>query len=1347
MFEDYQICPYTGLRSFTEEESIYFKGQDEHIQQATVLLEKNKFLMLTGASGDGKSSLVFAGIIPYAKSGFLKSKYSNWSVVSFRPERSPLNNLSQSLAEQFDIPNVKTVESELSHGFSALADLYKSSKRYLDENSNEWTDADDTKKASIKRDATNLIILVDQFEEFFTNPENYHRGVPSVESGLTINLLLETARIALEEHLPIYVIFTMRSDYIGQCAAFRGLPEYIGFSQFFVPRMNRKQLQEVIEEPATLSGNTISRRLTERLIEDITDGTDQLPMLQHALNQIWKMADSSKEEMDLIHYAMVGGITSGDLPDDDEARFVKWFDELPEKIKICYDESSLQNVLNTHANKLNNHAADYVNQHENIMVSEEDTKLIIQNTFKCLTKINEGRAVRNRMTLEEITKIINKSHIDSKTVNLVLNVFRDSSNTLLKPFIGDNEEDWNIDDSTVLDITHESLIRNWTRLDEWAKTEIDDYTVFLDFQQQLQRWVENERSGDFLLSIGPLTYFEDWFKKKQPNKYWIARYASEVESEESKLEASGKVLNEAKAFIKASARSHFVTRTVMRYGPKRIAVVISLIAILILSSFTLKTYLDRTDASMRTFLMKKMGEYTNDPTIARLNITAANIEQLRLQDATPDEIANQIISYKDKVDIIDNTVSWILINSAGVTSPENIRLLAISDSILNVELSQDASLRDFDFLLKESNDMMAILNLLNYYSPGEEITKLLKSNNYRTANLVKFIVENNAENFGETSQLNTAIEHVLNSNMLTKVEILSLLEKLSPFEIEYENSSWLKENYKKAKLYEIGQGNQGSEGINFTGLYQQVAYLYAAVGNIKMALQATDTLLNYNGDYPNKSYFANGNNALNIADYFNRYGYITEYYQYIAAYCKKDKVNEIRFYELLMARSKVNAFTSQKLATEGVGFFNRFYNSNLDFVDQTDISIMASNLRTTISESKLDQNEKHFLMALSFKNEGLSLAFLQKNDSLSRQSAHIKSLFDRSFDYFNSLPLDYLKVTIPSVGSVTSNLASITRKNLFLYPDKMYTFLPFQSFFGFRYSSPAFVEYIINNKLIEKHYRNNLELIDEWFTEYTANYTVVGFLDVLELTNEFNSQLLESVKTFNKDEKSNLSLLYLILGNHASDDDNLEAAIAYYKNVDLEQLVSKFQFFGFFNQSVMLRISQAIRDLYRNGQIEIVNKYIQGFNNPINRSSLYAMAAKEAIIKHGKYPYVDQLIDSAYAEMNLVKNTDSQPNKNLIAAALAFRNEGNDIEEAIKVIKNERRKAEGIWWISRGLAFNNDLYRSYDLIPDNLSDDDVCGYLYEVYHDYKRDNRPKSALWVKWEYISDNADTRIRYIR
>src|SRR5882672_9045547 len=133
MSEDYKICPYTGLRPFSEDESLYFKGRDEHIEQATRQLEKNKFLILTGASGDGKSSLVYAGIVPNARAGFLKSSFSNWAIADFRPERSPFQNLCKSIANQLGIAQVETVKAELGHGFSALVDLYKASSLYYNE--------------------------------------------------------------------------------------------------------------------------------------------------------------------------------------------------------------------------------------------------------------------------------------------------------------------------------------------------------------------------------------------------------------------------------------------------------------------------------------------------------------------------------------------------------------------------------------------------------------------------------------------------------------------------------------------------------------------------------------------------------------------------------------------------------------------------------------------------------------------------------------------------------------------------------------------------------------------------------------------------------------------------------------------------------------------------------------------------------------------------------------------------------------------------------------------------------------------------------------------------------------
>src|SRR5688572_30198079 len=146
------VCPYTGLRSFTEDESLYFKGRDTQVDQVIRLLEQNKFLMVTGASGEGKSSLIYGGLIPNARAGFFKAQYTNWVVADFRPERSPVTNLTKALADKFELQPA-TIETELRRGFSSLVDLYTNSEYYTDEQDERWNALSESEKKGKKRKA------------------------------------------------------------------------------------------------------------------------------------------------------------------------------------------------------------------------------------------------------------------------------------------------------------------------------------------------------------------------------------------------------------------------------------------------------------------------------------------------------------------------------------------------------------------------------------------------------------------------------------------------------------------------------------------------------------------------------------------------------------------------------------------------------------------------------------------------------------------------------------------------------------------------------------------------------------------------------------------------------------------------------------------------------------------------------------------------------------------------------------------------------------------------------------------------------------------------------------------
>ncbi len=593
-----KVNPYPGLRPFTEKESIFFKGRDLHIRQIIKQLEKNRIVVITGASGDGKSSLVYAGVIPNARAGFFRAEYNNWLICDFRPERTPLDNLSKTISANFNLPQDK-IKEELQLGFSSLIKIYKNSPYFIDKKSDNWKNANPQEQRKLKSKGANLFILADQFEEFFTNPENYAGGIPSENAYITVNLLLETAGLAINENLPVFIVFTMRSDFISQSVSFKGLPEYIGYSQFFVPRLQRNELQQVIEEPARLAGGSISKRLTESLINELRDGFDQLPIIQYSLSQLWKVASNGDDEMDLVHLVKLAGLPTKYLSNEDKTKFNKWITEQEAFKQKYYQNTGLTNVLNTHANILYETAHFYYQElvsWADSTISEEDSHIIIKTAFQSLTKIDAGRAVRNRVTLKEITNIINRDDISYETVCGVINIFRLPGNNFIRPYIDkDDIETQYLQADTILDITHEALIRNWEILSYWETEEKENYNDFQDFKIQLERWKSHDKSGEFLLPLGTLVHFENWYNKYRPNRYWIAKYDNSLLDKEIKIEKAELLEEEIKEYLYKSR--HSITKAEKAKRKRRMVLsIISLIIIMILGGFSYWATQERKNA-------------------------------------------------------------------------------------------------------------------------------------------------------------------------------------------------------------------------------------------------------------------------------------------------------------------------------------------------------------------------------------------------------------------------------------------------------------------------------------------------------------------------------------------------------------------------------------------------------------------------------------------------------------------------------------------------------------------------------------------------------------------------------
>jgi hypothetical protein len=127
-----------------------------------------------------------------------------------------------------------------------------------------------------------VLLFVDQFEELFQFADFWSKSKLDLvsaaerrdEATMFVRALLTAMKSPL---LPIHIIVSMRSEFLGRCAGFHELPEAISWSPFLVPGMTRDQREDVIRKPVQLAGGQIDARLVQRALNDTNDDPDQLP--------------------------------------------------------------------------------------------------------------------------------------------------------------------------------------------------------------------------------------------------------------------------------------------------------------------------------------------------------------------------------------------------------------------------------------------------------------------------------------------------------------------------------------------------------------------------------------------------------------------------------------------------------------------------------------------------------------------------------------------------------------------------------------------------------------------------------------------------------------------------------------------------------------------------------------------------------------------------------------------------------------------------------------------------------------------------------------------------------------
>jgi WD domain, G-beta repeat len=472
--------PYPGLRSFRRDETHIFFGREDVTNRMVARLAAHRFLTVTGASGCGKSSLVHTGLLDALDRGLLATAGSDWRIAEFRPGRAPLAALAAALTEiggsTAEHENLR-VEATLARGPLGVV---------------EWLEG------TALSTRTNLLLLVDQFEEIF----RFRRGTTGNDIDAFVALLLASAEQARR---PIYVVLTMRSDFLGECAQFNGLAEAINDGQFLTPRLKREQCQSAIERPATVFGGRVEPLLVTRLLNDMGTGSDQLPLIQHALMRLWRMAAARLEGgpplLRLEDYEKIGGIggNAGAVPPAGTAGTA---DAAGAAADALADGSRLNSALSAHADEI-------------LAELSAPQQRLTAILFRALTESEGagGRDVRHPLTLAEAAAV---AGVPVAELLPVVEAFRAPGRNLLTP-----PGSVPLRPDTVIDITHESLIRQWGRLRNWVQEEYRAAETY--------RYIETnaklrKKGHAALLSMPFLGVALAWRKAQAPNAAWASRY-------------------------------------------------------------------------------------------------------------------------------------------------------------------------------------------------------------------------------------------------------------------------------------------------------------------------------------------------------------------------------------------------------------------------------------------------------------------------------------------------------------------------------------------------------------------------------------------------------------------------------------------------------------------------------------------------------------------------------------------------------------------------------------------------------------------------------------------------------
>ncbi len=405
--------PYRGLERFDSDHAEYFFGRDEEIRRLCGAIESKPFVAVIGASGSGKSSLVRAGLQTELAHRLLP-KLATATTITVLPGSDPLRSLAEQLA-------ASVIPAERRESRPDKANEY--TRRFREENNGLGA----LLGSLFPHDDDFVLLVVDQFEEVFTHSrEQQGTNTPSAK------FLAELCELVVHPSDRVRLLITLRSDFQPRCldyAPLRTMFQNQHNPQLLLGELERSDLREIIVRPAQLAGGYFEKGLVERILDDVEDRRGSLPLLEHALKELWAVRSGRWLTNDA--YTATGGVAG---------------------------------ALRKRADKTLKGLTD----------AQRD---IAKNVFLRLTTLGEGtNDTRRRVPVEELYPA---NELERGEVAIVIDKLRAKDARLIVT-----------NDDATAEVTHEALMQSWDQLKNWLNANREEKRLHDRLRDAARDWFE-----------------------------------------------------------------------------------------------------------------------------------------------------------------------------------------------------------------------------------------------------------------------------------------------------------------------------------------------------------------------------------------------------------------------------------------------------------------------------------------------------------------------------------------------------------------------------------------------------------------------------------------------------------------------------------------------------------------------------------------------------------------------------------------------------------------------------------------------------------------------------------------